>query len=113
VALDVIQEMVFLPLEKRILRRLEWIATGYGSRVKPCKQVRIPQEGIAQMMGVSRQSANKAMKTLEAVGLISRNYGVVELHNSIPEERKPSEPIRMLATVRRFKRELQGPETVF
>jgi CRP/FNR family cyclic AMP-dependent transcriptional regulator len=39
----------------------------------------VPQEVIAQMMGISRQSANKALKTLEESGLIARNYGMVEL----------------------------------
>ncbi|MNG40263.1 hypothetical protein D3C84_1287660 [compost metagenome] len=32
------------------------------------------------MMGVSRQSANRSLKYLEEVGLISRSYGIVELH---------------------------------
>jgi CRP/FNR family cyclic AMP-dependent transcriptional regulator len=79
VALDVLQESAFLPLEQRILRRLERIASGYGSRVTPQRHVRVPQEVIAQMMGISRQSANKALKTLEESGLIARNYGMVEL----------------------------------
>lgn len=80
VMLDAIQETSFLSLEQRILKRLERIATGYGSRVTPCRRVNVPQEVIAQMMGVSRQSANKALKALEEVGLISRCYGMVELH---------------------------------
>jgi CRP/FNR family cyclic AMP-dependent transcriptional regulator len=79
VALDVLQEAAFLPMEQRILRRLERIATGYGSRVTPQRHVKVPQEVIAQMMGISRQSANKALKTLEESGFIARNYGMVEL----------------------------------
>lgn len=80
VALDVIQEPAFFTLEQRILKRLERIASGYGSRVTPGKHVQVPQEVIAQMMGVSRQSANRALKNLEEEGLISRSYGIVELH---------------------------------
>lgn len=91
VALDAIQEVSFLTLEQRILKRLERVATGYGSRVKPSKRVNVPQEVIAQMMGVSRQSANKALKALEEVGLISRSYGVVELHTGVAEKHKLSE----------------------
>lgn len=79
VALDVIQEPAFLPIEQRILRRLERIASGYGSQVTPKRHVKVPQEVIAQMMGISRQSTNKALKTLEESGLIARNYGMVEL----------------------------------
>lgn len=79
VALDVLQESAFLTLEQRILRRLERVASGYGSRMTPNRRVKVPQEVIAQMMGISRQSANKALKTLEESGLIARNYGMVEL----------------------------------
>lgn len=79
VAMDVLQEAAFLSLEQRILKRLERIASGYGSRVSPQRHVKVPQEVIAQMMGISRQSANKALKSLEESGLIARNYGMVEL----------------------------------
>lgn len=113
VALDAFQETTFMSLEQRTLRRLEWIATGYGSRVKPSKRVRVPQEVIAQMMGVSRQSANKALKALEEVGLISRSYGTVLLHHKNPVVQTPVEKARTDCDVRRFKREEHGPETVF
>jgi CRP-like cAMP-binding protein len=113
VALDAIQEISFLSLEQRILRRLERIASGYGSRVSPSKRVKVSQEVIAQMMGVSRQSANKAMKTLEELGLISRNYGVVELHNKSHNRQSTNESVQVEVIVRRFKRDEQGPETVF
>ncbi|HEX5739787.1 MAG TPA: Crp/Fnr family transcriptional regulator [Hydrogenophaga sp.] len=112
-ALDVFQDNAFMSLEQRILKRLEWIATGYGSRVKPLKRVRVPQEVIAQMMGVSRQSTNKAMKTLEAVGLISRSYGVVELHNRVLEPQSPDETTRVGRNELRVQEDVQGPETVF
>lgn len=88
VALDVIQEQAFLPLEQRVFRRLERIASGYGSRVTPKKRVRIPQEVIAQMLGVSRQSANRALKYLEEVGLIARSYGIVELRTRAATDEK-------------------------
>lgn len=113
VALDAIQEISFLSLEQRILRRLERIATGYGSRVSPARRVKISQEVIAQMMGVSRQSANKAMKALEEAGFISRSYGEVEL-NDMPLDRQSSgESVQVEVIVRRFKHDEQGPETVF
>jgi CRP-like cAMP-binding protein len=109
VALDAIQEITFMSLEQRILRRLEWIATGYGSRVKPSERVRVPQEVIAQMMGVSRQSANKAMKTLEQMGLISRSYGAVVLHDKDLRAQTSAEKARMDCGVQR---DMPGPETV-
>lgn len=92
VALDVLQESAFLPLEQRLLRRLERIASGYGSRVTPKRRVKVPQEVIAQMLGISRQSANKALKTLEESGLIARNYGMVELLSSPVSPQTPNTP---------------------
>jgi CRP/FNR family cyclic AMP-dependent transcriptional regulator len=113
VALDALQEISLLSLEQRLLRRLERIASGYGSRVRPTTRVKISQEVIAQMMGVSRQSANKAMKSLEEVGLISRNYGVVELHSLSLHGQRAEEPVQVEVIVRRVKSNEQGPETVF
>lgn len=113
-ALDSLQELSFLSLEQRILKRLERVATGYGSRVVPAKRVKVPQEVIAQMMGISRQSANKALKSLEEMGLISRSYGAVELPQKEPlPVHIPIEMPQMGCVVRRFKRVQGEPETVF
>jgi CRP-like cAMP-binding protein len=76
----VLEEWGQLSLEQRLARRLWLLAQGYGSRRdQPRRRVRVGQEAIAQMLGVSRQSANKALQALEQRGLIRRHYGEVEL----------------------------------
>jgi CRP/FNR family transcriptional regulator, cyclic AMP receptor protein len=76
---EVMEELAHLPLEQRLLRRLHLLARGYGSRDAPSTRVRIAQEALAQMLGVSRQSANKALKALEVRGLVQLRYGEIML----------------------------------
>lgn len=74
-----VEEMAQLPLEERVWRRLLMVARGYGSREAPRRRIRLSQEVLAQMLGVSRQSINKALKALEAGGRLQLHYGEIEL----------------------------------
>ncbi|MFN3987146.1 MAG: Crp/Fnr family transcriptional regulator [Rhodocyclaceae bacterium] len=82
VAFTVLEELAQLPLEERILRRLQLLAAGYGSRDLARRRVRVAQEVLARMLGVSRQSANKALKQLEARGALRLHYAEIELLGS-------------------------------
>jgi len=79
VAFAVLEELAILPLEERLQRRLRLLAQGYGSREAPRRRIRLGQEVLARMMGVSRQSVNKALKTLETRGVLRLHYGEIEL----------------------------------
>jgi CRP/FNR family transcriptional regulator, cyclic AMP receptor protein len=79
VAFAVLEELAVLPLEERLQRRLRLLSQGYGSREAPRRRIRLGQEVLARMMGVSRQSVNKALKALEARGLLRLHYGEIEL----------------------------------
>lgn len=74
-----VEELAQLPLEERVWRRLQLVARGYGSREAPRRHIRLSQEVLAQMLGVSRQSINKALKALEAEGRLRLHYGEIEL----------------------------------
>lgn len=75
----VLEELSQLPLDARVLRRLRLLAQGYGSRDVPRQRIRLGQEGLAHMLGVSRQSVNKALKSLEAQGEVRLSYNEIEL----------------------------------
>ncbi len=90
IALDAYQDLALLSLEQRILKRLHLVASGYGTRVVPRTHVQVPQDVVAQMMGVSRQSTNRALKSLEEAGLIERRYGQITLKTGCPPP-KPQE----------------------
>jgi CRP-like cAMP-binding protein len=79
VTFAVLEELAVLPLEERLLRRLRLLAQGYGSREVPRRRIRLGQEVFARMMGVSRQSVNKALKALETRGVVRLHYGEIEL----------------------------------
>ncbi len=79
-AFGMLEDIAQLPLEGRLARRLCLLASGYGGRSGPLRTtLRLPQEQLALMLGVSRQSANKALRALEARGVIALRYGVIEL----------------------------------
>ena len=84
-----VEELAQLPLEERVWRRLQLVARGYGSRDAPRRRIRLSQEVLAQMLGVSRQSINKALKALEAGGRLRLHYGEIEL--LVPSE-NPGSP---------------------
>lgn len=89
-----VEELAQLPLEERLWRRLQLVARGYGSREAPRRHIRLGQEVLAQMLGVSRQSVNKALKTLEAGGRLRLRYGEIELlaPNENPGSPAPAGP---------------------
>lgn len=89
-----VEELAQLPLEERAWRRLQLVAQGYGSRDAPRRRIHLSQELLAQMLGVSRQSINKALKALEAGGRLRLHYGEIELlaANENPGSPAPAGP---------------------
>jgi CRP/FNR family transcriptional regulator, cyclic AMP receptor protein len=75
---EVLEDIALLPLRQRLARRLLLQARAYGSHA-PHTRLRLAQEHLALMLGVSRQSANKALGELEQLGLLRRHYGEIEL----------------------------------
>ena len=78
-AFDAIEEAAALPAIGRVARRLLVIANGYGDHEHPQRTVRVPQERLAQMLALSRQTVNRALKQLEAQGAIRLTRGGTEL----------------------------------
>jgi CRP-like cAMP-binding protein len=73
---------MLLPLPQRLARRLLLLAEIYGEdaqgggrRIK----LHLPQEALGQMLGTSRQSVSRLLKTYEAQGLIAIEYGHVTI----------------------------------
>lgn len=79
VSFAVLEELAQLPLEERVLRRLRLLAQGYGSRDIARQRIRVGQEVLARMLGISRQSVNQALRQLAAKGLVRLHYGEIEL----------------------------------
>lgn len=81
---EVLEDIAQLPLEARLAKRLVLVARGYDSVAAAAPRrrlLRLPQEQLALMLGVSRQTVNKALKRLESAGLLALRYGVIELRD--------------------------------
>jgi CRP-like cAMP-binding protein len=63
----------------RLARRLALLIEGYGDHTHERRTVELRQDQLAAMLSVSRQTANQALKELEALGLIRLAYGEVEI----------------------------------
>lgn len=68
-------------LEERLASRLLLLAQNVlqGGTDKPRQTLGISQENLAQMLGTSRQSINKALREWETKGWIERHYGGITL----------------------------------
>lgn len=78
-----IQDMVFLDVGGRVARRLLDLATQHGQPGDPGIRVSVPitQEELAQMVGASRESVNKAVGSFMDRGWLAlegRNYLILD-----------------------------------
>ncbi|MDO9005479.1 MAG: Crp/Fnr family transcriptional regulator [Aquabacterium sp.] len=75
------EDTASMSIEQQLARRLVFAATSYGHAVQPTlrKRLRLPQEYLARMLGVSRQTINKALKSLAADRIIAVHYAEIEI----------------------------------
>ncbi len=80
-ALDWIDETLLLTLPVRLARRLIAATAIHGQTVRHGDPVslRISQEELSHMLGVSRQSVNRQLKEWEAKKILRLEYGTVTL----------------------------------
>lgn len=74
-----LEDVAQVPPKVRVARRLALMIEGYGDHTHPRRTVDLRQEQLAQMLSVSRQTANQVLKELEAQGLIKLAYGEIEI----------------------------------
>lgn len=75
-----VEETQLLPPLARTARRLVAMAQAYGNLPGlERRSVHIPQEQLGQMLGLSRQTVNQALRELETRGLLRLHYADIEL----------------------------------
>lgn len=79
--LTAMEDNATLSIEERLARRLLFSATGFGQSTSLVirKRVRLPQDYLARMLGVSRQTINKALRTLARENVLALHYAEVEI----------------------------------
>ena len=78
-AFDVIEEAALLPAAQRIARRLLLMAGGYGEPGVLRRVLKVPQEDLAMMLALSRQTINQVLKQFEAQGAVQLRYAEIEI----------------------------------
>ena len=55
--------------------------SNFGQSTHPTvrKRVRLPQDYLARMLGVSRQTVNKALRAMERDGVLALHYAEIEI----------------------------------
>src|SRR3984885_14980454 len=78
-AFDAIEEAALLPAAQRIARRLLLMAGGYGEPGVLRRVLKGPQEDLAMMLALSRQTINQVLKQFEAQGAVQLRYAEIEI----------------------------------
>lgn len=85
-----LEQLSLLPAPARLAHRLLMIAEGYGEIVPPRRVLQLPQEQLASMLSLSRQTTNQILNELQSQGILALKYGEIEIVDA--------ERLRALAT---------------
>jgi CRP-like cAMP-binding protein len=78
-AFDAIEDAALLPAAQRVARRLLLMAGGYGEPGALRRVLKVPQEDLAMMLALSRQTINQVLKQFETQGALKLGYAEIEI----------------------------------
>ncbi|WP_179401535.1 Crp/Fnr family transcriptional regulator [Burkholderia guangdongensis] len=74
-----VEAMSMMPAAQRLAMRLLMIVDGYGGISVGRTRIRLPQEKLAAMLSLTRQTTNQLLKSLEAAGAVRVHVGEIEV----------------------------------
>ncbi|MFC6339662.1 cyclic nucleotide-binding domain-containing protein [Pseudomonas sp. CCM 7891] len=74
-----IEQLSLMPAAVRVAHRLLMIAEGYGETEQARRTLQLPQEDLAAMLSLSRQTTNALLKDLQGQGIVRLGYGEIEI----------------------------------
>lgn len=74
-----LEQRSLMPAAARVAHRLLLIAEGYGQTEPPLRALQLPQEQLALMLSLSRQTTNQLLNDLQSQGIVRLNYGAIEV----------------------------------
>jgi CRP-like cAMP-binding protein len=86
-----LEQLSLMPTAARLAHRLLMIAEGYGEIDPPRRVLQLPQEQLASMLSLSRQTTNQILKDLQGQGIVNLRYGEIEILDA--------QRLRMLAII--------------
>ena len=78
-AFEAIEEAALLPAAQRVARRVMLMAGGYGEPGALRRVLKVPQEDLAMMLALSRQTINQVLKQFETQGAVKLGYAEIEI----------------------------------
>jgi hypothetical protein len=72
-------EALYLPVERRVLRRLDELAQFYGSGADGPVEIPLTQEEVAGLAGTSRASVNAVLGDAQISGLVALRRGKITI----------------------------------
>jgi CRP-like cAMP-binding protein len=84
-AFDAIEETALLPAAQRVARRLLLMAGGYGvgDAGATRRVLKVPQEDLAMMLALSRQTTNQILRQFETQGALALRYAEIEIVDAV------------------------------
>ena len=74
-----LEQMTLMPAAVRLAHRMLMIAEGYGEIEHSRRVLQLPQEQLASMLGLSRQTTNQLLKELQGQGVVQLHYGEITI----------------------------------
>ncbi|MEO8646583.1 Crp/Fnr family transcriptional regulator [Pseudomonas sp.] len=74
-----LEQLSLMPTAARLAHRLLMIAEGYGEIDPPRRVLQLPQEQLASMLSLSRQTTNQILNDLQGQGIVNLKYGEIEI----------------------------------
>lgn len=74
-----LEQLSLMPASARLAHRLLMIVEGYGDTEYSKSVLQLPQEDLAAMLGLSRQTTNVLLKELQSQGIVRLGYGEIEI----------------------------------
>jgi CRP-like cAMP-binding protein len=78
-----LEQLSLMPAPTRLAHRLLMIAEGYGEIDEPRRVLQLPQEQLASMLSLSRQTTNQILKDLQGQGILNLGYGEIEILDAV------------------------------
>ena len=74
-----LEQLSLMPASARLAHRLLMMVEGYGDTEHSKRVLQLPQEDLAAMLSLSRQTTNGLLKELQAQGIVRLGYGEIEI----------------------------------
>ena len=74
-----LEQLSLMPTATRLGHHLLMIAEGYGEIDPPRRVLQLPQEQLASMLSLSRQTTNQILRDLQGQGILDLSYGEIEI----------------------------------